>query len=245
MYLSKIQHTLPAWACFGTGRTALSSSVRPPTPFPPARGAGTTADRALGAMPVAGTLVSREHREPGRRAAGGRWRAASLAAAWLALSVIPGANDAAYAQQADLPEEPVPFSWSLKPAGLDTGDRFRLLFITDGQTRANTEGFENYDRHVRNAIAGGHTDIREYARHFRAVVSTSDTDARDHIGATGDGVLIHWLNGHRAASDYSDFFDSVLTETPRDETGRNSSDGSSRSETCAPRGIGWIPSGSM
>lgn len=148
-----------------------------------------------------------------------------MAAAWLALSVIPGANGAAYAQQADLLEVPVPFSWSLKPAGLDTGDRFRLLFITDGEIRANTEGFENYDGHARNAIAGGHTDIRNYARHFRAVVSTSGTDARDHIGATGNGVLIHWLNGHRAAGNYPDFFDSVLTETPKDETGRNSSGG--------------------
>ena len=182
-------------------------------------------------MPVAGGPVSREHREPGRRAlrrlpvAGGLSRAASLAVAALALSVIPGANDAAYAQQASASAVPVPFAWDLKPAGLTAGDRFRLLFITHENIRPITTKFDDYDEHVQNAIANGHADIRKYARHFGAVVSTSTVDARDHIGATGNGVPIHWLNGHRAASDYADFFDSVISETPKDETGRNSTGG--------------------
>ena len=74
---------------------------------------------------------------------------------------------------------------SLKPAGLDTGDRFRLMFITDGEIRANTVGFENYDGHARNAIAGGHTDIRKFARRLRAVVSTSDTGSREFANENG------------------------------------------------------------
>ena len=157
------------------------------------------------------------------RSIGSRWTA-RFALACLALSALPGLDDAARAQQADT-SVPVPYSWELKPRGLFARDRFRLLFITDEKFRASSGAISTYDYRIWNALAAGHQAIRDYRRYFRAVVSNANVDARDNISATGDGVPIYWLNGLRAARNYPDFFDTVVSETPKDETGGNSSGG--------------------
>ena len=121
-------------------------------------------------------------------------------------------------------EVPVPYSWSLKPTNLTAaGSRFRLIFMTSNGLQPFQNGIETFDQHVQSALSRGHSDIREYRSTFRAVVSSSTEDARDHIDARGTGVRIYWLNGHQAARNHADFFDSGLAGTPKNESGGNAS----------------------
>ena len=127
----------------------------------------------------------------------------------------------AFAQSLGTLEVPVPYDWTLKPTDVGFNGRFRLIFITSGTSGANSSAIADYDIFVQSAVAEGHTDIQKYSSLFRAVVSASDEDARDHIGATGTGVQINWLNGNTAAANYSGFFDQSLSETSKDESGEN------------------------
>ena len=101
----------------------------------------------------------------------------------------------------------VPDNWSLKPAGLGPGDRFRLLFSTEETFYSGlTVSAESYNSRIRDRIANTQTDIRPYAEWFRAYVSTpavhaiDNTDMRDPVG-----VPIYWMNGPLAAGTYRAF----------------------------------------
>ncbi len=101
----------------------------------------------------------------------------------------------------------VPEDWALKPSGIPAGGKFRLLFITDTWHNAADTSISRYDTHVQYWAARGHSAIVPYAAQFKAIGSTSSVDARDHVGATGTGVPIYWLNGAKAADNYGDFWD--------------------------------------
>ena len=78
-----------------------------------------------------------------------------------------------------------------------------------------------YNETVRTALRyRGHRSIRSHRGEFAAVVSTTAVDARDNTGTTGTGVPIYWLNGHKVADDYSDFYDGAWDSIiARDESG--------------------------
>ncbi len=106
----------------------------------------------------------------------------------------------------------VPADWPLKPAGLNPGDEFRLLFLTNTHRDASSTDIAVYNTHVQNAITNnGHTDIRAYGSLFKVVGSTSTVAAREntrmnpstsaHIDAP-----IYWLNGPRVASGKAAFW---------------------------------------
>ncbi len=97
--------------------------------------------------------------------------------------------------------------WALTPSGLNTGDKFRLLFVTSTRRDALSGNIADYNRFVRDRAAAGHTAIRRYRGGFRVVGSTSTVDARDNTCTTGTGVRIHWLNGNKVADSYADFYD--------------------------------------
>ena len=115
----------------------------------------------------------------------------------------------------------VPSNWSLKPTGLNTGDQFRLLFLSSTKRDATATDIATYNTFIQNRAAAGHTDIRDYSAGFRAVGCTADTDARDNTSTTyttsDKGVPIYWLNGTKAADEYEDFYDGSWDDEANDK----------------------------
>ena len=122
-------------------------------------------------------------------------------------------------------ERAVPGDWALVPAGVEEGQRFRLLFVTSGETMAQSDFISTYNTFVQNAAAGGHQAIQGFSGEFRALVSTDTVHARDNTGtaytdADDRGVPIYWVNGDKVADDYADFYDGGWdSNAPRTETG--------------------------
>ena len=114
----------------------------------------------------------------------------------------------------------VPSSWSLKPAGLSTGE-FRLIFLSSTKHNAESSNIGTYNTFVQNRAAAGHADIREYSSAFKVVGCTADVDARDNTGtthtSTDRGVPIYWLNGNKVADNYQDFYDGDWDDEANDK----------------------------
>ena len=104
----------------------------------------------------------------------------------------------------------VPVDWSLLPAEVTNGDRFRVLFVT-GTGNPTSSDIATYNTYVQGQAAAGHTDIADYSHWFRVVGSTTSVDARDNTGTTytadDKGVPIYWLGGVKVVDDYEDFYD--------------------------------------
>ena len=117
----------------------------------------------------------------------------------------------------------VPSDWSLIPSGLGGGDEFRLLFISSTTRDASSTDIADYNTHVENAAAAGHTDIQSYSTGFRVVACTLAKDAVDNTSTTGTGtgVSIYWLNGNKVADSYTDFYDGTWDDetSPKNESG--------------------------
>ena len=115
----------------------------------------------------------------------------------------------------------VPNNWSLKPTGLNTGDRFRLLFLSSTKRDGTATDIATYNTFIQNLAAAGHTDIRDYSAGFRVVGCTADVDARDNTATTftttAKGVPIYWLDGTKAADDYEDFYDGSWDDEANDK----------------------------
>ena len=127
------------------------------------------------------------------------------------------------------PEAKVRATWSLTPAGLAVGAKFRLLFVSHN-TRWNRNQIHRYNDWMREYAAGensgrGHADIRAFAGGFRAVACDASINARVNTGTQWDtterGVPIYWLDGLIAADDYGDFYDGSWQneDAPRTEAG--------------------------
>ena len=115
----------------------------------------------------------------------------------------------------------VPNNWSLKPTGLNTGDQFRLLFLSSTKRNATATAIADYNTFIQNLAAAGHTDIQAYSAGFRVVGCTEDTDARDNTSTTytgtAKGVPIYWLDGTKAADQYEDFYDGSWDDEANDK----------------------------
>ena len=100
----------------------------------------------------------------------------------------------------------VPEDWPLLPQGFGPGDRFRLMFMTQGMRNAIPTNIDVYDAYVQGEAETGHTAIRPYADTFKVVGSTSAVDARDHLEMTGAGHPVYWLRGPRIADNTAEFW---------------------------------------
>ena len=120
----------------------------------------------------------------------------------------------------------VPADWSLKPADLDAGDEFRLLFLSSTKRNALSTDIADYNTFVQDRAAVGHADIQAYSGGFGAVGCTTAVDARDNTSTTGTGVPIYWLNGAKVADDYADFYDGSWDDEAnnKNETGNDGPD---------------------
>ena len=129
-------------------------------------------------------------------------------------------------------ETTVPADWSLIPAGLTSGDSFRLLFLTAAGHSPTSTNIADYNTYVQGRAAGGHADIQDYSYWFRVLGSTENTEAIDntrtfYIVSSGEGVPIYWLNGSKVADEYEDFYDGDWDDeaNPRDRNGATVSPG--------------------
>ena len=89
-------------------------------------------------------------------------------------------------------------NWFHIPDGLLAGDQFRLVFVTQAQTTAESPDIEDYDAIVQEEAAweGNHRIIRGVAPEFKAVVCTADVDARTYTEIPDAlDVPIYWLDG--------------------------------------------------
>ena len=122
----------------------------------------------------------------------------------------------------------VPHDWGLKPSGLNTGEQFRLIFLSSTKRGGSATDIATYNTFVQTRAAAGHTDIHAYSDGFTVVGCTEDVDAVDNTGTTGAGVPIYWLNGNKVADDYADFYDETWDEErnnrDRDESGNTGPD---------------------
>ena len=115
----------------------------------------------------------------------------------------------------------VPANWSLKPAGLAAGAKFRLLFLSSTKRDARATDIAEYNTFVQELAAAGHTAIRAYSGGFGVVGCTEAVDARDNTLTTytndDKGVAIYWLGGAKAADDYEDFYDGSWDDEANDK----------------------------
>ena len=115
------------------------------------------------------------------------------------------------------PEIEVPADWSLKPASLTSGDKFRLIFLSSIKRDASSTNIADYNTFVQTRAAAGHDDIQAYSAGFRVVGCTAGVDARDNTGTTGTSVVMYWLNGEKVADDNADFYDGDWDEERNSE----------------------------
>ncbi len=119
----------------------------------------------------------------------------------------------------------VPQDWELLPSGLQTGDSFRLLFLSSSTRDGTSADIADYNSFIQGRATAGHSAIRLYGSQFTAVASTRSTDARDNTSTTGTGVPIYWLDGSKLADNYADFYDGDWD----DEVNLKNENGNSRS----------------
>ena len=99
-----------------------------------------------------------------------------------------GAHKVGYTTQISCPARvAVPSNWALKPSGIDTGGRFRLMFITTQTRNGRSSNIADYNSFVQDRAGAGHTNIQTYKSGFRALASTTTVDARDNTCTTGTG----------------------------------------------------------
>ena len=124
--------------------------------------------------------------------------------------------------------EYVPLDWSLKPADIGPGERFRLIFLSSTKRNAASSDIETYNTFVQNQAAAGHANIQDHASRFRVVGCTQAVDARDNTGTNtnGSGVPIYWVGGNKVADSDADFYDGSWDDeaNDRNELGNDAHD---------------------
>ena len=107
-------------------------------------------------------------------------------------------------------EVAVPSDWSLIPAGLGPGDKFRLLFLSSTRRDASSSSISTYNSFIQGRAAAGHADIREYSDQFRVIGCTDTLNATDNTNtrSSDTDAPIYWLlGGNKVANNYADFYD--------------------------------------
>ena len=103
----------------------------------------------------------------------------------------------------------VPNEWALKPEGKNTGDKFRLLFVSSTKRNASSTDIADYNSFVQARAANGHADIQRYSAGFRAVGSTQTVNARANTctQSSDTDAAVYWINGAKVADNYADLYD--------------------------------------
>ena len=152
------------------------------------------------------------------------------------VQAMPAESEAWFGIAAD--DEPVtvvPATWSLLPSGVQPGDKFRMVYVTRGETAATSTDIATYDAFVREEITGnqlkngGVDALKPFARHFVAIAGTAEEDSNGNIlgnarrklpasvhgefsasdpwRADHPNVPFHWVGGAKVADSNADFTD--------------------------------------
>ena len=118
------------------------------------------------------------------------------------------------------------------PPGLNPGDQYRLVFVTDGTRDATSTNIDDYNKFVTNEVTGSPLATALTAAGFnlgtitwKAIGSTDSVAARDNTGTnpSSTGVPIYLIDGNRVANNNADLWDgSILTgidRTPQESVG--------------------------
>ncbi|NCR77087.1 MAG: PEP-CTERM sorting domain-containing protein [Microcystis aeruginosa K13-06] len=118
------------------------------------------------------------------------------------------------------------------PPGLNPGDQYRLVFVTDGTRDATSSDIDDYNNFVTNEVTGSPLATALTAAGFtpsaitwKAIGSTDSVAARDNTGTnpSSTGVPIYLIDGNRVANNNADLWDgSILTgidRTPQESVG--------------------------
>ena len=109
-------------------------------------------------------------------------------------------------------EQTVARDWTYKPAGLQPGDKFRLIFVTDSTTAATETGIAYYNTFVQTAAANNANLVNNvgnsFSSHFRALATTGAAHAIENTHTTSrPGVPIYWLGGEKVSDGYGGLYD--------------------------------------
>ena len=96
------------------------------------------------------------------------------------------------------------------PAGLNPGDRYRLVFVTSTQRDATSSDIEDYNNFV-TAAAEAVPELAALGTTWKAIGSTETVDARDNTETNplldGVGVPIFRVDGVQVADNNADLWD--------------------------------------
>jgi hypothetical protein len=94
------------------------------------------------------------------------------------------------------------------PPSLNTGDEYRLIFVTSGTRDASSTDIADYNAFVSGA-ANAVTQLADLGTTWTAVASTATVDAIDNTNSNpsgGTGVPIFVLDGSQMATDYANLW---------------------------------------
>ncbi|TRU33398.1 MAG: PEP-CTERM sorting domain-containing protein [Microcystis aeruginosa Ma_MB_F_20061100_S20] len=117
------------------------------------------------------------------------------------------------------------------PPGLNPGQQFRLVFVTDGTRNATSTNINDYNAFVTNEALGSISlptalstalttaGFNPGTITWNAIASTATVAARDNTGtnpSSGTGVPIYLIDGNRVANNNADLWDgSIQTQINR------------------------------
>ena len=106
-------------------------------------------------------------------------------------------------------EVTVPSDWALKPTGVASGGKFRMLFVTSNRRDARSTNIAHYNSFVQARAANGHAAIQNYGKGFRVLGSTQAVNARANTcsRSSDTDAAVYWLNGTKVADNYGDMYD--------------------------------------
>ncbi len=106
-------------------------------------------------------------------------------------------------------EVTVPTDWALKPTGVASGGKFRLLFVTSNRRNGRSTNIAHYNSFVQARAANGHAAIQNYGKGFRVLGSTQAVNARANTcsRSSDTDAAVYWLNGTKVADNYGDMYD--------------------------------------
>ncbi|NNC87642.1 MAG: PEP-CTERM sorting domain-containing protein [Akkermansiaceae bacterium] len=98
------------------------------------------------------------------------------------------------------------------PTDLNSGDQYRLVFVTSATRDAASTDISEYNQFV-ETIADATPDLQALGTDWYAIGATDTVDARDNTATNPTievGVPIYSVNGVRLADDYADLWDGFL-----------------------------------
>jgi len=112
------------------------------------------------------------------------------------------------------------------PPGLNPGDQYRLVFVTDSTRNATSTNINDYNNFVTNQVTGSALATQLTTAGFnlgtitwKAIGSTSATSAKVNTGTDGSqpDVPIYLIDGNKVANNNADLWDGTIL-TPINRT---------------------------